>query len=1024
MNKIGVILIALLLVSMGVWSQQYPDNVDIIADCVGAPQPTNFQMSEAWRSSVRLNNYVSPVVGDVDGDGKAEIFAVMPKNDYDGYSAYYIFDKIAIFKGNDRNNPVIINTVDGRNINVSSLALGKVPYSNGISRFLIFMIGLWDGKIYAYDAASASSTPVWVSSATAYPYYSSNYDSNIYATSLNLADFNNDGIPEIYCGGRIFNAATGLLLCEIPSGYCMGQSNYNNYAQFSSVTQQLTVAANVIGDSRLELCAGTQVFNVNINSLTNSALNSVTLAAALPVSSNYWVRDGKTVVADIDQDGELDVIVSDINGTNLQILVWNPRNQTLIAKGGIPWFQPDNYPFIGVPLVGNIDSNPDLEIVQVSYNRITAYRLNRATALLDVVYVENVNDPSGGTGITLFDFNQDGIMELVYRDEQHLRIMAASPSTSDFINQSQFPCYAGTGFEHPIVADVDNDQQAEIIVIGGNHNSSEERQSGRLRIYRSSGAAWAPARRVWNQYAYNVVNVNEDLSIPQYQFKPSTFFAGNDRLMGTADDIQPFNSFLQQQTTLDKFGEPFWALPEHRDTIRDSFCKNEVYHFYNQTITSAGTYRHRIVVNNDCDTIVTLLLTEKPVNSLAINGTICPNSSYNFNGRVITQAGIYSDTLVNSSGCDSIIKLNLTMLPEVHYSYKDTSYKCEYYYFGGNSINTSGIYIDTLTSSNGCDSIVRLELLVRPQEFNDTLNICPSQLPITIYDTTFSVSAVSGVYHVKHRCANITLLLNVMSDVRTDTPQLPEICADSQSINITFPFVSGTHVSFPTNYRIAFDDKAKSNGFADIVGEFVGSNNLMINVPDSVRPDYYSCTIELYDSTANCGIQSYEITLPVLYPSKVLTQMWNDVIAVLNYRYNGGYNFSAYQWYKNGVLIPDQTASYIYISNGATLDFGQKYQALLTRSNDGVQILTCPIIPTPHTDITQYPTLVNGRAMFALRARQEMTLQIYSSTGILVSTQTVVEGSNQIEAPYNAGVYLMVFLKDGYRVESGKLVVK
>lgn len=1023
MNKKCVVITAILLVAVGVWAQ-YPDNVDLFADCVGSPQPTNFQMSEAWRSITEVNNYVSPVVGDIDGDNKAEIFAVVPQNETFNGGSYHIFDRIAIFKGNNRNNPTIINTVEGRNINVSSLALAKVPYSSGISRFLVFMIGLYDGKIYAYDAVSASSVPVWISSVTAYPGYTTNYDENIYATSLNLADFNNDGIPEIYCGSRIFDASTGNFLCEIPAGNNMGKSTYNNFYQFTSATQQLTIAADVLGDRRLELCAGTQVFNVNINSLTNSSLNSVTVAASLPTSSSYWVQDGKTIVADIDQDGYLDVIVSDINGNELQTLVWNPRNNTLIAKGGIAWSQPQNYPFIAVPLVGNIDANPDLEIVQVSYNVITAYRLNRATSSLDVVYNETVSDPSGGTGITLFDFNQDGIMELVYRDEQQLRIMAANHSTSDFTNQSVFSCYAGTGFEHPIVADVDNDQQAEIVVIGGNNNSQSERQTGRLRIYKSSGAAWAPARRVWNQYAYNVVNVNEDLSIPQYQFNPATFFAGNDRAMNTADDIQPFNSFLQQQTTLDKFGEPFWALSEHQDTIYDSFCKNSTYSFYNQQINTPGKYKHRVVVNNDCDTIVTLFLTEKATDSLAISGTICPNTSYNFNSRVLTQAGVYIDTLVNHIGCDSIVRLDLKMLPESHYSYKDTSYKCEYYYFGGDSINTSGIYTDTLTSHNGCDSIVQLELLVRPRAFNDTLSICPDRLPLTVYDTTFSADAVSGIYVIKHRCATITFVLNVMPNVRTDTPQLPEICADGNSFNITFPPSNDTHVSFPTNYKLTFDSKAQNNGLENTDGVFNGNTYMTVTIPDSIVPDYYNCTIELCDSTANCATQTYTLTLPVLYSAKVLTQMWNDVIAVLNERYNGGYRFSAFAWYKNGTLIPDENRSFIYIGNGGTLDFGHKYQAMLTRSNDGVQILTCPFIPTPHTDITQYPTVVGNRSRFALNSRQNMTLQIYSATGTMVSTQNIVEGSNSIEAPAQKGIYIMLFLKDGYRVHNGKLVVK
>jgi hypothetical protein len=41
---------------------------------------------------------------------------------------------------------------------------------------------------------------------------------------------------------------------------------------------------------------------------------------------------------------------------------------------------------------------------------------------------------------------------------------------------------------------------------------------------------------------------------------------------------------------------------------------------------------------------------------------ICPDGSFNFNGNIITAPGIYTDTLTNSFGCDSIVQLNLGQL--------------------------------------------------------------------------------------------------------------------------------------------------------------------------------------------------------------------------------------------------------------------------------------------------------------------------------------------------------------------------
>jgi hypothetical protein len=158
-------------------------------------------------------------------------------------------------------------------------------------------------------------------------------------------------------------------------------------------------------------------------------------------------------------------------------------------------------------------------------------------------------DASGSTGITLFDFNQDNVAELIYRDESDLRIMKANGST--FSDIRTYAAKSGTGLEHPVVADVDNDGQSAIVTVGGTGANATQ---GTMRIYKSgTNTKWAPARKVWNQYAYNSVNVNEDLTIPRYPLNPATFFPNGK---------QPFNNFLQQQTPLNINGDPLWLTPD------------------------------------------------------------------------------------------------------------------------------------------------------------------------------------------------------------------------------------------------------------------------------------------------------------------------------------------------------------------------------------------------------------------------------------------------------------------------------
>ena len=77
---------------------------------------------------------------------------------------------------------------------------------------------------------------------------------------------------------------------------------------------------------------------------------------------------------------------------------------------------------------------------------------------------------------------------------------------------------------------------------------------------------------------------------------------------------------------------------------------------------------------------------------------------YDWNGNVYTTSGIYVDTLTTISGCDSVVTLDLTINNTLYST--DSAISCDSYNWNGNVYTTSGIYIDTLTTISGCDSIV------------------------------------------------------------------------------------------------------------------------------------------------------------------------------------------------------------------------------------------------------------------------------------------------------------------------------
>ncbi|GBU06926.1 hypothetical protein AwDysgo_02570 [Bacteroidales bacterium] len=76
-------------------------------------------------------------------------------------------------------------------------------------------------------------------------------------------------------------------------------------------------------------------------------------------------------------------------------------------------------------------------------------------------------------------------------------------------------------------------------------------------MYASAGEPWAPARKVWNQNAYNPVYVNDDLTIPSRPLNPANAFARSDGGFN-----RPFNNFLQQSTNLNLEGGQLFLAPD------------------------------------------------------------------------------------------------------------------------------------------------------------------------------------------------------------------------------------------------------------------------------------------------------------------------------------------------------------------------------------------------------------------------------------------------------------------------------
>ena len=128
-----------------------------------------------------------------------------------------------------------------------------------------------------------------------------------------------------------------------------------------------------------------------------------------------------------------------------------------------------------------------------------------------------------------------------------------------------------------------------------------------------------------------------------------------------------------------------------------------------------------LVVEDECDNVLTTVLTfpVAPSASGSVeNITICHGETYTWlaNGVTYNASTTETVTLSNVNGCDSVVTLNLTVLPAIPVTYENAMicYGEDYPWYGG-VYSATGQYSVTLQSAQGCDSVLTLNLVVLPE---------------------------------------------------------------------------------------------------------------------------------------------------------------------------------------------------------------------------------------------------------------------------------------------------------------------
>jgi hypothetical protein len=301
---------------------------------------------------------------------------------------------------------------------------------------------------------------------------------------LAAADLDGDGMAEVLVQDAVLDH-TGKLLWEM-----LGMSSAGAYEEMGSDP----VAIDLDVDGAPEVLAGRAIYE-----------GDGTLRCEVPEG----MPDGFPAAADLDGDGLGEFI--------------------LVGEGEVHTYRHDCTPFSSWALVGSGNGGP---ATVADFDGDGEPEIGLANAEVYAVYEADgtllwshacTDLSSHATGSSVFDFDGDGQAEVLYADEVALWILDGATGAVRLQDSTHT---SRTLHEFPIAADVDGDGETEIVVPqGGGHHGLAN--TG-VYVLGSAGAPWLGDRQVWNQHAWTLTNIRDDLTAP-YPAPPNWPFSNTFR---------------------------------------------------------------------------------------------------------------------------------------------------------------------------------------------------------------------------------------------------------------------------------------------------------------------------------------------------------------------------------------------------------------------------------------------------------------------------------------------------------------
>lgn len=187
--------------------------------------------------------------------------------------------------------------------------------------------------------------------------------------------------------------------------------------------------------------------------------------------------------------------------------------------------------------------------------------------------------------------------------------------------------------------------------------------------------------------------------------------------------------------------------------LTDTICLGQTYMVGDSLVDEAGYYVFTLDNALQCDSTVELDLAVLHPDSVFLAETVCFGETVAIGDSVYAVSGSYTTVLANAPGCDSLVFLDLTVLPEIEVFVTDTICRGDAVAVGDSLFDMAGTYAVLLQSGIGCDSLVTLDLTVL-----DPLAVIAAPDTITCYEpgVWLDGSASTGGAGVQYLWAALT----------------------------------------------------------------------------------------------------------------------------------------------------------------------------------------------------------------------------------------------------------------------------